>query len=249
METSPVISDYGIVYVLGQSGGNCRLYAIDIGIAGPADSPWRSADKMHVTVPYSVNSQQSTNHETTVFFIHAPSWRCFFPAPATTIRPPATRRHRPGSTFRSPAKEGSGDGLWTQQEIHFTNTSQITGSSAAAFESDFGFQGVGSTSTEENPTVVFTSAGEKTVTLTVTAADGTKVSGSQKITLQRTNGLPEASFTHDPEGSEHRDEVTFTDTSVDSDGEIVSWAWDFGDGNRSEHQSPVHPMLHRAATP
>ena len=52
---------------------------------------------------------------------------------------------------------------------------------------------------EENPTVVFTSAGEKTVTLTVTAADGTKVSGSQKITLQRTNGLPEASFTHDPE--------------------------------------------------
>lgn len=134
----------------------------------------------------------------------------------------------------------SGDGLWTQQEIHFTNTSQITGSSAAAFEWDFGFQGVGSTSTEENPTVVFTSAGEKTVTLTVTAADGTKVSGSQKITLQRTNGLPEASFTHDPEAPSIGDEVTFTDTSVDSDGEIVSWAWDFGDGNRSELQSPIH---------
>lgn len=52
METSPVISDYGIVYVLGQSGGNCRLYAIDIGIAGPADSPWpqRGQNARHSSV-------------------------------------------------------------------------------------------------------------------------------------------------------------------------------------------------------
>ena len=32
----------------------------------------------------------------------------------------------------------------------------------------------------------------------------------------------------------------FTDTSSDSDGTIVGWAWDFGDGNSSTGQHPAH---------
>lgn len=35
-------------------------------------------------------------------------------------------------------------------------------------------------------------------------------------------------------------QVTFTDTSTDSDGNIVAWDWDFGDGLTSNQQSPVH---------
>lgn len=34
--------------------------------------------------------------------------------------------------------------------------------------------------------------------------------------------------------------VTFTDQSIDSDGTIGSWAWDFGDGGTSTLQNPVH---------
>ena len=34
--------------------------------------------------------------------------------------------------------------------------------------------------------------------------------------------------------------VTFTDQSSDSDGSIVSWLWNFGDGNTSTAQNPVH---------
>jgi serine protease len=34
--------------------------------------------------------------------------------------------------------------------------------------------------------------------------------------------------------------VTFTDQSSDSDGTIVSWLWNFGDGNTSTAQNPVH---------
>lgn len=40
METSPAISDFGVIYVLGQKQGGCWLFAVDIGVAGPADSPW-----------------------------------------------------------------------------------------------------------------------------------------------------------------------------------------------------------------
>lgn len=35
-------------------------------------------------------------------------------------------------------------------------------------------------------------------------------------------------------------DVGFTDTSRSGDGTIVSWSWDFGDGNRSTATSPSH---------
>jgi serine protease len=34
--------------------------------------------------------------------------------------------------------------------------------------------------------------------------------------------------------------VTFTDGSIDSDGSIVSWIWDFGDGTTNTPQNPRH---------
>ena len=34
--------------------------------------------------------------------------------------------------------------------------------------------------------------------------------------------------------------VDFTDRSQDSDGSIVSWTWDFGDGNTTTEQNPTH---------
>lgn len=34
--------------------------------------------------------------------------------------------------------------------------------------------------------------------------------------------------------------VDFTDTSIDSDGSITAWNWDFGDGNSSNVQNPLH---------
>ena len=38
--SSPVIADYGIVYVTYEDNGACKLIAIDCGIEGPANSPW-----------------------------------------------------------------------------------------------------------------------------------------------------------------------------------------------------------------
>jgi PKD repeat protein len=40
-------------------------------------------------------------------------------------------------------------------------------------------------------------------------------------------------------------EVTFTDISVEGDGAILIWAWDFGDDSTSTEQNPVHTYLRR----
>ena len=45
-----------------------------------------------------------------------------------------------------------------------------------------------------------------------------------------------ASFSH----STYSLDATFTDTSTDADGSVVGWDWDFGDGETSTLQNPVH---------
>jgi subtilisin family serine protease len=47
---------------------------------------------------------------------------------------------------------------------------------------------------------------------------------------------PVANFTYEPEGLT----VQFWDSSYDPDGDIVSWSWNFGNGNSSSAQNPLH---------
>ena len=44
---------------------------------------------------------------------------------------------------------------------------------------------------------------------------------------------PTAGFTYSPLTPTTDDSILFTDSSTDGDGNIASWAWDFGDGNTS----------------
>ena len=50
------------------------------------------------------------------------------------------------------------------------------------------------------------------------------------------NNTPTADFSY----SNDNLEAQFTDESTDSDGSIVSWSWDFGDGSSSSSQNPTH---------
>ncbi|AKB27006.1 cell surface protein [Methanosarcina siciliae T4/M] len=115
-------------------------------------------------------------------------------------------------------------------EVTFTDKS--TGS-PTAWSWDLGD---GNTSTEQNPVHTYTSAGNYTVTLTASNADG-ESSKKGTITVLQSVEQVVADFTSSADSGEAPLEVTFTDKST---GSPTAWSWDLGDGNTSTEQNPVH---------
>jgi len=55
---------------------------------------------------------------------------------------------------------------------------------------------------------------------------------------------PVAGFSYSPASLSTTDMVEFNDQSVDADGQVVAWAWDFGDGSTADVQNPQHSYSH-----
>ena len=121
----------------------------------------------------------------------------------------------------------------TGLQASFTDGSSDSDGTIAGWDWDFGD---GNTSTGQNPDVTYAANGTYTVTLTVTDDMGATGSTSQQVTVSDGNVAPTAVFT----ASVNDLSVEYTDASTDSDGSVVSWSWDFGDGNTSTTQSPTH---------
>jgi len=102
--------------------------------------------------------------------------------------------------------------------------------------------GDGSTSTDRNPTHVYTSAGTFTVALTATNPYGSDT--ATKVGYVIAGGKPVADFTADQRVGVKPFTVTFTDLST---GNPATWAWDFGDQTTSTEQNPVHVYTHEGA--
>ncbi|MBC8395376.1 MAG: PKD domain-containing protein [Candidatus Marinimicrobia bacterium] len=64
--------------------------------------------------------------------------------------------------------------------------------------------------------------------------------GTVEITIMVVTQPPLADFTATPTSGQVPLAVQFTDQSVDIDGTVVSWSWNFGDGNTSTEQNPSH---------
>jgi PKD repeat protein len=120
--------------------------------------------------------------------------------------------------------------------VAFSDTS--TGATTTAWSWDFGD---GFTSTDQNPTHLYTGPGSYTVSLTAFV-------GQQSDTLVQAGLITVepaplvVAFSATPTQGPSPLVVAFTDESTTSSAgaSFMSWSWDFGDGATSEERSPTH---------
>jgi PKD repeat protein len=131
----------------------------------------------------------------------------------------------------------------TTTPIQFTDTS--TGTNITGWRWEFGD---GVTSQDQNPVHTYASCGSESCAFTVNHAAidgaGTPWSGMgwRNVTGPFTifsNLTPNVSFTGTPLEGTRPLEVSFTGTPAGAI-RVDSWRWDFGDGNTSALQNPVH---------
>ena len=124
----------------------------------------------------------------------------------------------------------------TNDTIVFTDLSFDSDGTINSWFWDFGN---GNTSSMQNPTQQYTLPGDFDVNLTVTDDDGS-TAYIQKIITVVINNPPVANFSFTPLEPSVGQTVIFTDLSFDSDGNILNWVWEFGDGSTSTLQNPTH---------
>ncbi|HPP78006.1 PKD domain-containing protein [Methanospirillum sp.] len=116
--------------------------------------------------------------------------------------------------------------------IQFTDTSQPS-SLITNWSWDFGDQGK---NTQKNPVHTFFGAGNYVVNLTVWNIT-TGAMGSAESTIEVVEPIYPDFMPNRTVRMNVSEGVQFTDLSI---GNITEWHWDFGDGNWSDEQNPVH---------
>ena len=119
--------------------------------------------------------------------------------------------------------------------IQFTSTSSDFDGSITNYTWVFGD---GYISYGQNPQHKYTDNGIYKVNLTVKDNENATNSTTKNIIVS--NIPPSASFSFSPSNPNTANKVKFKDSSADSDGKIISYYWDFGDGTNSTEQNPQH---------
>ena len=140
---------------------------------------------------------------------------------SVTVSQTVTVNAPPAAAFTASPTSGCGP-----LTVQFTNQSS---GNPTAYNWQFA-GGTPSSSTAQNPSVVYNTPGTYSVTLTVSNAAGSNtLTQTNYITV---NTVPAAGFTNSVNGVN----ATFTNTSQNA----VSYSWTFGDGGTSNQANPTH---------
>ena len=124
-------------------------------------------------------------------------------------------------------------------EVNFMGENSLDDVGVISYAWDFGD---GNTSTETNPTHIYSEAGEYTAELTVT--DGEGLTDTAEITIQVSevigNQAPVAIVSATPESGVAPLEVSFIGSGSTDDVDVVSFVWDFGNGDSSMESDPTY---------
>jgi len=88
-----------------------------------------------------------------------------------------------------------------------------------------------------NPIHAYDNPGNYSVILVVEDNNGDRDTDTSSVTI---NNPSFANFIFSPYEPTDIEEVYFIDLSIDLDGYVVDWHWDFGDGDTSTDQNPMH---------
>lgn len=127
--------------------------------------------------------------------------------------------------------------------VTFTDKSFVSDGAITSWSWDFGD---GNTSTDKNPSHTYTGTGNYTVTLKVTSANGCTKSFSKPQHIKIASGvLAGFDFTPVQNSCNAPLDIDFNNKSIESG--IVSYSWDFGDGQTSSDKSPRHKYMSNGA--
>jgi PKD repeat protein len=122
--------------------------------------------------------------------------------------------------------------------VAFTSNASDPERQALTYSWNFGD---GQTSTQASPSHTYQAAGSYTAVLTVTDAGGLTAQASAGINANAPgNRPPTVSVVPSTTSGVAALSVTFNTTATDPDGQVVSYAWDFGDGETGNVASPTH---------
>lgn len=142
------------------------------------------------------------------------------------------------------AKFASANEICLGTPMSFTDQSTAQNSLVTGWVWNFGDGSP--TSSQQNPSHTYVSAGTYTVTLSVRSAVGcpSVASFSKQVVI---NPQPSADFTISTPQCAAR-LLTFTSTSVANAGTLTKWTWNFGDGTPSFSVSANSPQVHTFAS-
>jgi PKD repeat protein len=206
----------------GDADGTIVAYAWDFGDGGVADGPTPthsySVDGTFTVTLTVTDNDGLTGTDTATATIN----------PAGGNTPPVARANGPYTGT---------EGVLVQ----FSSSGSIDpDGTIVAYAWDFGD---GNSSTAENPAHAYVAAGTYTVTLTVTDDAGDATSDSTTATIEAPAvNVPPTADAKGPYNGFVGEPITFDGSgSVDPDGSIVAYDWDFGDGTEAADAGPA-PM-------